>query len=284
MNLRPSRTCCGCCSLLVGMEAICLFTLIGCITIMSICSSSSVVKISTIAVSPTVQVILGSWCFLGIPIAITAGVAALYRIEIPIRVFFFYILASFACNFVPLYMIFSGSICDSVISKEVQQLGSAFVCTFADSFVFCWLLIFAVTHAYVAYVVWSAAEEIAESPFPELMRYSGALKGVFMPNPAASAMPLNTRAVALNGAGPMMQSSFGMSEASPFGTSMRPPFGGMPMKVDSMNVGPPGPNGPPMGPVPGYGGMEGSMPYSEAGMQQSFFPSPSSGMFRSGMR
>lgn len=246
-------------------------TLIGCIILISICSSSQVVKISTVSVSPTIQVVLGSWAFLGIPIAITAGVSALYRIEIPIRIFFFYVLASFLCNLVPLWMLLSGSICDSMISREVQQLGSAFVCTFTDSFVFCWMLIGIVIHAYIAYIVWSAAEEIAECPFPELMRYSNALKGVFMPNPALGAMPLNSRAVAMNmPVGPLMQPSFGVS-ASPFATSA---LGAE--VVPRMNVGVPTPVGPPVGPVPAYG----SAAFSEAGMQQSFFPSPASGMFR----
>jgi len=187
MKVRPSHTCCGCMSLLVGVEVICLCTLLTCISIISSVSSKGTLKVSTFHVSSTLQVIIGSWAFIGIPITIAAGVGALYRVELPLRGFFFYLLISFFFGVgIPLYFLASGSLCDTMVTPEVQRMGSSFVCGFTDTFTFFWTLIFGVLHAYLIYVVWSAAEEIAEAPYPELMKYSDALKNVYQPDAPAN--------------------------------------------------------------------------------------------------
>merc|ERR1719213_257098 len=87
---------------------------------------------------------------------------------------------------VPMYMLAAGSLCDSVVTPEVQRMGSAFVCGFTDSLTFFWTLIFGAVDAYLIYIVWSAAEEVGEAPYPELMKYSEALKNVYIPDAPAN--------------------------------------------------------------------------------------------------
>jgi hypothetical protein len=107
--------------------------------------------------------------------------------ESPLRIFFFYLLVSFFFGIsIPIWFLASGSLCDTVVTPEVQQMGSSFVCGLTDTFTFFWTLILGVLHAYLVYIVWSAAEEIAEAPQPELMKYSDALKNVYMPAPPSN--------------------------------------------------------------------------------------------------
>jgi len=235
-------------SLLIGVEVICLISLLTSISIIASVSSKGTLRISTFSISPFLQVVVGSWAFVGIPIAIAAGVGALYRVEMPLRVFFLYMLVSFFFGIgIPIWFLASGSLCDSVVTPEVQRMGSSFVCGFTDTFTFFWTLILGVLHAYLIYVVWSAAEEIAEAPYPELMKYSEALKNVYQPDaPPNYQYPMGGPRAAGMQPGTMDPGMMGKS----FGT-FQPGTMGMPGQ-QSMNFG---------------GGMGGGMP-------QSFIPQP----------
>lgn len=256
MKVRPSHTCCGCVSLLIGVEFICLLTLLSLICVLSIVSSKGTLTIGTFHISPTLQVAMGSWAFVGIPIVIAAGVAALYRIEVPLRIFFLYLIVSFFFGIgVPIWFLTSGSLCDQVVSREVQRMGSSFVCGFTDSLTLFWTLIIGTMHAYVIYIVWSAAEEIAEAPYAELMKYSDALKQVYVPD-APPDMQYTTgrpRAAALaNPEGMMNPGMLGRSYGGVQGMGM-PPTAGMAPGQMGMNYG------------------------TTGGMPQSFVPQPGSG-------
>lgn len=251
MKMRPSHTCCGCVSLLIGVEVICLITLLTCISVLASVSSKGQLRVSTFHVGTTLQIIMGSWAFVGIPITISAGVGAMYRVELPLRAMFFYLLVSFFFGIgIPLWFLMSGSLCDTIVTNEVQRMGSSFVCGFTDTFTFFWTLIAGVLHAYLIYIVWSAAEEIAEAPYPELMKYSDALKNVYIPDaPENYNYPMGGPRGAAMQEGVMDPAMQGRS----FGTfqgGMAPPTG-MP---GQMSMGP--------------GGFPGG------GMPQSFIPQP----------
>jgi len=268
MKVRPSQTCCGCCSLLVGVEATCLITLLSEIIAIAACSSAVPVQILGLVVPPYAQVLAASWAFVGIPVVITAGVGALYRIEQSLRIFFVYLLISFFLGLiVPICFLLSGSLCDVVVDPTVQKMGSAFVCGFTDTFVFMWTLIAAVCNLYIVYIVWSAAEEISQAPYPELMRYTDALRSVQAPSPLAGPYPLSG-----NRAEPARGNSMGHSapQSGPqgMGPSSYAPGGGVTM--------------PGSGPL---GGQRGFAPWDVSsaavgepvGTPQSFIPAPSSG-------
>merc|ERR1719161_2850701 len=105
------------------------------------------------------------------------------------------------------------------------------------------MLLILVILAYFMFIVWSAAQEVKESSYPNLMRYSGALKGEELPLPKQ------------NLGGPQ----------------------GMPMSAPPQ-MGPPRSMGPPMpmSAPPMYGSMGPPM----GGMPQSFVPAPMSGSMR----
>jgi len=223
-------------SLLIGVEIIALLSLLTSISIISSVSSKATLQVSTFTVSPTLQIAVGSWGFVGIPLSIAAGVAALYRVETPLRIFFLYLLVSFFFGIgIPIWFLASGSLCDTVVTPEVQRMGSSFVCGFTDTFTFFWTLILGVLHAYLVYVVWSAAEEVAEAPFPELQKYSEALKNVYVPDaPQGYQYPVGQPRAAAMQPGTMNPGLVGPS----FGTfqpgTMPPP--GMPGQMN-MNFG-----------------------------------------------
>jgi len=164
--------------LLMGVESICATALIIEIGIIAICSSAEPLRIIGFIVSPDLQVLAASWCFVGIPITVAGGVGVLHRIEQNVRLLFYYMAGTFFVGLaIPLSIFTSKSLCDIVVDPELQNQGTSFVCGFAETFVGAWTLMACLIHLYMVYIVWSAAEDISLVPNPELMRYEDALRG-----------------------------------------------------------------------------------------------------------
>jgi len=237
--------CCGVFSLLIGVELICLLHLLACILNISVASSIEPILISGVEISPFAQVCNAAWSLIGIPIIIGAGVGMLYRMESQLRMYFNYMLASFfICVFWWSSFLFSGSICQTIVTRDVQRMGSAFVCGFTDTFVFFWMLLVLVILLYCIFIVYSAAQEVKESSYPNLMRYSASLKGEEVPLPRQSLgqkppprgpppMQMPQQAMSappqMMGPPPSFQGPYmGPNSAPPMYGSMGPPMGGMP--------------------------------------------------------
>jgi hypothetical protein len=191
MKLKPTRDCFGVCTLTAGVEVICFAVLVFSLLVISAVSSAEPLQILGLTVPPTLQVAAGAWAFVGIPLAIMAGVGALYQVESNLRLFFCYLLASFFVGAViPVWLLLTGSVCGVVVDREVQQMGSAFVCGFTDAFVFAWSLIIGLAHLYVLYVVWSAYQESKDPE--ELLRYERKLRELQeqRPGPPPGPIPL----------------------------------------------------------------------------------------------
>lgn len=184
VKFRPTTVCCGCLSLLVGVELICLLDLINCVQMIALASSREPLVYNGLMIGTTSQVVLAAWSLLGIPIVIGAGIGALYRVELHLRLYFMYkainlvLGALFFVGF-----LFQGAVCASVVSKEMQRVGTAFVCGFMDTFVFFWMLILGLVHVYFMYIIWSASEEVARTTYPELLKYTDALRAIKAPEP-----------------------------------------------------------------------------------------------------
>lgn len=177
MKLRPSQTAFGCCSLLLGVQVICAVILIDSILVVSICSSTTPVRVMGVTVTPLWQVVAASWGWIGIPIVIMAGVGAVYRIAENIMIFCYYLLGSLCIGAAAcVWLLTSGSACGAVVAPEIQRMGSSFVCSFTDAFIFSWTLILGLAHVYLTYIVWSAAEELAELPRLRLIQYGASLE------------------------------------------------------------------------------------------------------------
>lgn len=217
----------------------------------AVASSIEPIMISGVEISPFAQICNAAWSLIGIPIIIGAGVGMLYRMEAQVKMYFNYMVASFfGALFWWSSFLFSGSICSTVVNRDVQRMGSAFVCGFTDTFVFFWMLLVLVILLYCIFMVWSAAQEVKESSYPNLMRYSGALKGEEMPMPSQR---LGGPPMQQGMPPPMMNSAPPMMGGPPMSFGGQPPF--MP------NSAPP---------------MYGSMGPSMGGMPQSFVPAPMS--------
>ncbi|CAD7935938.1 unnamed protein product [Amoebophrya sp. A25] len=170
--IRPASNCCGVFTLLFGVEVICLLNLISAIFVVSLVSSTEILTISGIKIPPATQVLYGAWCLIGIPLIISAGVGAVYRVESQLRAYFYYLGAQmFLMMFYFILMLFSGDVCSTVVSLDLQRMGSSLVCGFTDAFAIFWMLIDLGVFLYLIYIVWSAAEHISMSFFPDLVAY-----------------------------------------------------------------------------------------------------------------
>ena len=70
MALKPATHCCGCFTLLFGVELICLVHLIECIQTVALTSSVESVRVGGILMDPNTQVMNGAWALLGIPVSV----------------------------------------------------------------------------------------------------------------------------------------------------------------------------------------------------------------------
>lgn len=183
MKVRPATNFLGCCSLFLAVEVISLLVLVNAAVLIALSSSAYPLQVLGLTIEPNLQMILATWSFVGIPIAISAGVGALYRIEHNVKLLFWYLLFSLPLAIaIPAWLLLSGSVCSSVVDREVQRMGVAFVCGFADTFVLMWMLLGAMIHLYTVHIVWSAGEEMATQPvFPELQKYANKLKNLPIP-------------------------------------------------------------------------------------------------------
>lgn len=177
MKIKPTNIFCGCCTLLFGVELCALLNLIGCICIIATVSSVHNVRIAGMSLTADLQVLNAAWALLGIPIIVCAGVGAVYRIESHLRLYYYYLWASFFLTSAMLINILTiGDMCRSAVPDEVKQMGESFVCAITDSFVYFWLFIIGFIHLYFIYIVWSASEEILRQCYPALLSYKERLE------------------------------------------------------------------------------------------------------------
>jgi len=150
MGLRPLTNFCGVASLATGVTWISKLAMIISVLVLCVINSKTPLKAGPINWSAREQVILGAWALVGIPIAITGGIAALYRMPMPLRAFFYYLVVSFVIG----------------------------LCTMTLPF----LLFLAVPYLLCMYVVWSSCEEVEACSFPELVLNSDVLKNAYSPD------------------------------------------------------------------------------------------------------
>merc|ERR1719316_1664118 len=92
VKVRRAETFMGCCTLLFGVEIVCLLHLLANILLISIASSVEPIELIGIRISPTVQVLNAAWALGGIPVIIGAGVGAVYRIESHLRIYWYLVM------------------------------------------------------------------------------------------------------------------------------------------------------------------------------------------------
>lgn len=217
-----SPACCGCIPLFYGLQLICLIYLLGCIIIIASCSSVVPLQVAGVEIGTVTQLLAGSWAFVGIPLTVGAGVAAWYRIESHIRLFFNYSVATLFFGFCWwVWFLQTGDICQTMVTQDVQRLGTAFVCGFTDTMVVFYLLMGSVVNGYFSYIIYAFAEEIKFSSYPDIIKYSSALQG--------DVVPIMAPVQAVEWDGGMMQGPGMQSMGVPPGYGGVPQFGGAAM-------------------------------------------------------
>lgn len=177
MRVKAAQDFCGFCTLLSGVETCCLLNFINCIFVIASVSSVHSVRLAGLTMSANLQIINAAWSLLGIPIIVCAGCGAVYRIESHLRIYFFYLLASFFLGSAMIISLLStGNLCKGAVPDEIKQLGESFVCAITDTFLYFWLLIGGLIQVYFIYIVWSAAEEIHRACYPALLSYKEQLQ------------------------------------------------------------------------------------------------------------
>lgn len=167
------QNCWGCCPILVGVELICLFTLVTNIFMIAICSSAVPKRVFSLSIAPHFQVLAAAWAFIGIPITVTAGIGALYKIEQTLKLFFGYLVASlFIGTTIPIGIFSSGSTCVLAVKSDIWFLSPKLFCDLSDIFFLMVTLIVGTTYVYNLYIIWSAAEMVAKLPFPRVVKHS----------------------------------------------------------------------------------------------------------------
>lgn len=177
MVCRPTHNCCVFLPIETGVWALCLVTLVVTVGIISLTSSEAPIRISTMIISPQLQVGLAAWSFFGIIVSVAAAVGVRDRSPRNVKVFFWYHLFSFFIGVsIPLYFTASGTVCnEGYVGAGAHNMGSSFECSFLDSITMVWTLIYCVCHMYTVYVIWSLAEVFINATDAELISHSTAL-------------------------------------------------------------------------------------------------------------
>jgi hypothetical protein len=176
-GMEPVHECCGCVSLLVGIEVICLFHLIVNLCIIANTSALETKHTFGLRLSPYVQVWNGMWALFGIPIIIGGGVGMLYRIESHLRLYLWYLIWSLISSvFFTLAWFASGRACKQITDNDFRSAGEGIVCGGSVSVVLTGLLWSWWLQAYCLFIVWSAAEECRKSTYTEVEEFIKALE------------------------------------------------------------------------------------------------------------
>jgi hypothetical protein len=178
----PLDNFCGC-SLLFGVEVISITQIVYSVISLSLASSKDKLEIGGVVITPELEVAYAAWCLLGIPLAIAAGVGALYQMPFHLNLFVLYLTGLLIFHFVlVLGALYTGVLCNELVSPEVQRLGEHFVCTFVDVFFGFWGVMLLCIQAYCTYAVKSAADHLVErSRYPELLKAAQRLRSVPAP-------------------------------------------------------------------------------------------------------
>jgi len=221
----PLDNFCGC-SLLFGVEVVSITQILYSIVSLSLASSKDKLEIGGVVISPDLEVAYAAWCLLGIPLAIAAGVGALYQMPFHLNLFVLYLTGLLIFHLALVAgALYSGVLCAELVSPEVQRLGEHFVCTFVDVFFGFWGVMLLCTQAYCTYAVKSAADHLTErSRYPELLKAAQRLRSTpaperpppfqaapFVPSPA---MPVG-HAITVPAPQPVMPMPAMMTQTTP---------------------------------------------------------------------
>lgn len=150
----------GAYSLASGAKAVILIHALACIFVISTASSVVEFTLGNLNVNVNLQIFTASWCVMGIAILVGAWVGMDSKQEWPLRVYFFYMVATLVLVGVALIAILAGSNHCELMSSDhtAQRVGTDFSCGMVSLLLFMGVLALFAILAYMTYIIWQLKE------------------------------------------------------------------------------------------------------------------------------
>lgn len=162
-SIAPLTLCCGSFPLVIGVLLVCFIHALINILMLSLSSSIEARYISTIKITPFWQVVACAWALLGNPIIILAGVAAMFRVPWPLRVYLYYLICtvviaiSFFAN-----IFWLADVCGSTVPYPIRKLGETIICSASNTLAFSSILVCTALCMYSVWVIWSCEKMMTD--------------------------------------------------------------------------------------------------------------------------
>jgi len=159
---RPSSQFCFGCSLSFGVIVILLINLVMNMFYVITAFCNIILKIPAFGSneSLTWQTVSAAFALLGLPFIFAGFWGVFSKLEGQVRLYFYYLVLSFAVDFVSLLNSLLGEGTCSSLPTVLQKHGSAFACGFMRVFTFFLIVQVTVIQLYFLYTVWSYCEDL----------------------------------------------------------------------------------------------------------------------------
>eukprot|EP00747_Dinoflagellata_sp_TGD_P163164 gnl/TRDRNA2_/TRDRNA2_181548_c0_seq1.p2 gnl/TRDRNA2_/TRDRNA2_181548_c0~~gnl/TRDRNA2_/TRDRNA2_181548_c0_seq1.p2 ORF type:complete len:206 (+),score=55.77 gnl/TRDRNA2_/TRDRNA2_181548_c0_seq1:69-686(+) len=170
LKIAPLGGFCGYLTLATGVEVAVLISLVRACLLLCIVSSQDKLDVGGIVLGPFTQTIIAAVTLFGVPLAILAGLGAIFRIVKDVWLFYYFMaLATIIDTIFIVRIVFAGQLCMTVAPPHVLRMGPVFICTFINAAVIFWASIYVVIEVYLTFIVASCAETLEKGEFAELM-------------------------------------------------------------------------------------------------------------------
>lgn len=175
-NLRPvTQFCCGC-SLSFGAWCIIALNLAQNLFYIITATSNVILRIPTFGshLELTTQTLNAALCMIGLPFILAAAWGVFCRLEAPVRLYLYYMIASFGLDLAFMGAEFIAQDVCQTMPAILKKHGMAFACGVARLAAFAYVTQVIVIQLYFIFTIWSLCEEFqaggAGQGFPQLLR------------------------------------------------------------------------------------------------------------------
>lgn len=169
--ITPAPLVLGTCSLTVVIELVCLANILAAVGLLAGVSSKDKLTISGVQISPLMQCATAAYAMVGIPLAVYAGVGAVYRVQSHLAAYRLYLLGGLAISVVWLVLMASyGSTCFTVQDATVTHQAELVCTAVLVVYLFMGLCIMLVQIGFIYLVSWMK-DYLRQREETELIRY-----------------------------------------------------------------------------------------------------------------
>jgi len=172
MHVVPSSVMLGVYSLVFVVEMVCFVHLCVCAAVVSMADSVRAIQFASLQISPFSQCTVAAWCLLGVPVIISAGVGSVYREEVLLLPYLFYLFGTFlACSIWTFIFVMYGNACVTNPGTSAVQ-SATYVCGLVNGMTIFWMIIALGSLLSTIYLVWCLLDYIRIRRSTELISYS----------------------------------------------------------------------------------------------------------------